>query len=130
MPPEGGPGGTTIGPDGAVTLDAGADAERPADCDPGVPPIKLTRVVEGVDSALFVTSPKGDTSRLFVVLQDGTIRISKDGTLLPKPFLDLTPSSRREANKDSSASFHPDYATNGRFFVSYTTSGAGSPAAR
>lgn len=86
--------------------------------------VRLVKVADGFDTALFVTSPPGD-SRQFVVEQGGTIKVLKGGTVEPTPFLDI--SSRVRAGGEQGLlglAFHPKYATNGRFFVNYTN-GAG-----
>jgi glucose/arabinose dehydrogenase len=82
--------------------------------------VGLALVASGVGFPLYVTSPPGDP-RLFIVDKGGTIRIVKDGALLPDPFLDLTPlvSTRAEQGLLGLA-FPPDYATSGRFVVHYT----------
>jgi glucose/arabinose dehydrogenase len=62
-------------------------------------------------------------SRMFVIERRGVIKVvQSDGTVLPTPFLNI------QARVDSSSSeegllglaFHPDYATNGYFYVNYT----------
>jgi glucose/arabinose dehydrogenase len=60
--------------------------------------------------------------RLFVVEQVGTIRVWQDGVVLPDPFLDLRDRVGISANEQGllGLAFHPDYASNGRFFVNYT----------
>lgn len=67
-----------------------------------------------------VTAPPLDVHRLFVVEQDGTIRVIKDGVKLNDPFLDLSAlvSCCGEQGLLGLA-FHPRYAENGRFFVNY-----------
>lgn len=84
------------------------------------PPFDLARVAGGFDAPLYVTAPAGD-ARLFVVEQTGAIRILDDGAVLEAPFLDLSEhiSSGGEQGLLGLA-FHPDYATNGRFFVNFT----------
>jgi glucose/arabinose dehydrogenase len=65
----------------------------------------------------------GDGSgRLFVVERPGRIRIVKDGLLFQDPFLDI---SDRVGSKGSEQgllglAFHPNYETNGFFYVNYT----------
>ena len=77
-------------------------------------------------SPVFVTSPPGDVHRLFVVEQPGTIRIVKDGVVVPAPFLDLSPAGANMVENAGteqgllSMAFAPDFATNGRFDVYYT----------
>ncbi len=76
------------------------------------------RIASGIARPTELTSPPGDTSRLFVVEGRMGIRIIKDGLLLPTPFLDI--SSELTSNQAiGSLAFHPDYANNGRFFLLY-----------
>ncbi len=65
-----------------------------------------------------MAAPRGDTSRLFVVEKTGRIRIVKDGTVVARPFLDLSGvvSSGGERGLLSVA-FDPRYASNRRFYV-------------
>ncbi len=62
--------------------------------------------------------------RLFVVERAGTIRIVEpDGTVLPQPFLDISDQVEWQSHSERGLlglAFHPDYATNGAFFVNYT----------
>lgn len=77
-------------------------------------------VADGFIGPLLVTSPKNDP-RLFVVEQGGRIRIIKDGNVVPTPFLDI--SARISSSGERGLlglAFHPDYATNGFFYVDYT----------
>jgi glucose/arabinose dehydrogenase len=68
----------------------------------------------------YVTAPPGDTRRVFVVEQRGTIVVLKD-TGQRSTFLDIQGlvSSGGERGLLSMA-FAPDYATSGRFYVYYT----------
>ncbi len=82
--------------------------------------IVLTPVATGLSSPLYLTAPAGDP-RLFVVEKTGAIRIVKDGALLPTPFLDLSGAVSNGGEQGLlSMAFHPDYATNGFFYVDYT----------
>ncbi|HEU4585406.1 MAG TPA: PQQ-dependent sugar dehydrogenase [Gemmatimonadaceae bacterium] len=82
--------------------------------------IVLTPVATGLSSPLYLTAPAGD-ARLFVVEKTGAIRIVKDGVLLPTPFLDLSDAVSAGSEQGLlSMAFHPDYATNGFFYVDYT----------
>ncbi len=74
-------------------------------------------------SPIYVTAPRGDRRRLFVVEQEGTIRVLRSGRKRPKPFLDI--SSRVTAGGEQgllSMAFAPDYAKSRRFYVNYTDS--------
>ena len=82
--------------------------------------LRLEKVVDGLNRPLHLTAPAGDP-RLFVVEQGGTIRIVRDGRVLPAPFLDL--SNRLRAGGEQGLlglAFHPRYAENGYFYVDYT----------
>ena len=60
--------------------------------------------------------------RLFVVEQGGVIRIlNPDGTINPTPFLNIDPIVNSGGERGLlGLAFHPDYATNGFFYVYYT----------
>lgn len=60
--------------------------------------------------------------RLFVVEQAGTIQIvNAEGTLNPNPFLDITSIVYDGASEQGllGIAFHPNYETNGYFYVNY-----------
>jgi glucose/arabinose dehydrogenase len=82
--------------------------------------VKLTRIGR-FDQPVYLTAPRGDTHRLFVVEKTGRIRIVKNGRTLSQPFLSL---AGRVSNGDEqgllSMAFAPDYASSGLFYVDYT----------
>jgi glucose/arabinose dehydrogenase len=81
----------------------------------------LQLVVSGLTAPLYVTQPRADTSRLFVVEQPGRIRVIRNGTLLATPYLDITGLVLSGGERGLlSMAFHPNYANNGQFFVFYT----------
>jgi glucose/arabinose dehydrogenase len=83
--------------------------------------LSLEAVTASVTFPTFLTSPPGDHSRLFVTEKGGKIRILKNGVLLPTPFLDIhTLVSTGEEQGLLGLAFEPDYATSGRFLISYT----------
>jgi hypothetical protein len=70
------------------------------------------------DQPIFVASPPRDTSRLFVVQRGGVIRIVRNGTLLARPFLDLSDQVGTDGERGLlSIAFPPDYAHTGAFYV-------------
>jgi glucose/arabinose dehydrogenase len=82
---------------------------------------RLVPVVSDLSAPVYVTHA-GD-GRLFIVEQAGRIRIFNPslGALLPTPFLDLTSLVSYGGEQGLlSMAFHPDYASNGFFFVNYT----------
>ncbi len=84
----------------------------------------LEKVVDGLQKPIVLTSPPGDP-RLFIIEMEGRIRIVGDGELLPTPFLDLSSQLETDGLFQGllGLTFHPDYATNGYFFVNYTIPG-------
>lgn len=78
---------------------------------------------------IFLTAPAGD-DRLFIVDQKVGIRIiDGSGEVLPTPFLDLSDIVQFQSGQYTGVlglAFHPDYANNGRFFVTYTQNQGGS----
>jgi hypothetical protein len=78
-------------------------------------------VTDDLVSPVHLTAPPLDTHRLFIVEQDGRIRIVKDGVLLATPFLAIEDDVLCCGERGLfSVAFHPDYAVNRRFFVYYT----------
>jgi glucose/arabinose dehydrogenase len=85
------------------------------------PPLALQQVVSGLNRPVFVASPPGDP-RLFVVQQSGEIMIISGGAVLPSPFLDIAVTCCGEQGLLGLA-FHPQYESNGKFYVNYTIGG-------
>jgi hypothetical protein len=83
--------------------------------------IKAVRVASGLSRPLYVTAPRGDVSRVFIVEQGGAVKILKWGTLLGTPFINLQAKVTCCGERGLlGLAFHPQYAANGRFFVNYT----------
>jgi glucose/arabinose dehydrogenase len=89
--------------------------------------IGLQTFATGFSSPVAIVNA-GD-SRLFVVQRGGLIRIlNSTGTINATPFLTLTSSTIISGGERGllGLAFHPNYATNGRFYVNYTRSGDGA----
>lgn len=82
--------------------------------------ISLAPIAAGFTRLVYLTHA-GD-ERLFVVEQPGIISIIQNGQTLTPPFLDITGRVGSEDNEQGllSLAFHPNYASNGYFFVNYT----------
>ncbi|HUF89958.1 MAG TPA: PQQ-dependent sugar dehydrogenase [Gemmatimonadota bacterium] len=105
----------------ALACDSNGNAtEPPGDGGPSPVGVGLEVVVQGLDFPVWLVSPPGDP-RLFVVEKGGRVVIVEDGMARPQPFLDLR-GQVSTGNEQGllSLAFHPDYATNGRFFVDFT----------
>ena len=77
-------------------------------------------------SPVQVTHAGDGSERLFVVEQNGMIRIIKNGQVLPAPFLDLTSLVIYSGERGLlGLAFHPDFAFNHYFYVNYTRAGDG-----
>ncbi len=88
-------------------------------------PITLQTVATGLERPIYVTHAPGDYSRIFVIEKRGRIRIVKDGTLLATPFLDMDAevgggTSTGDERGLLGLAFHPNYQSNGLFYVYYT----------
>ncbi|MCC6069524.1 PQQ-dependent sugar dehydrogenase [Massilia sp. GCM10020059] len=106
-------------PEQTVALAAGASATVTVNYRAAALALGLREVAD-VENAVFVTAPEGDP-RLFIVDRSGRIRIMRDGRMLTQPFLDISGriSMQGEGGLLSMA-FHPQFASNGHFFVYYT----------
>jgi len=131
----GGLGNDTLsGGDGADRLFGGQGDDvifghGPADQLPGSGDIVTTLIISGLDQPVFMSSAPGDPDRLFVVEKTGQIRILDPltGTTNAVDFLDI-PAAQLQTSDEQGVlgmAFHPDYATNGKFYV-YVTNAAGN----
>lgn len=87
--------------------------------------LRLRLVTDEITKPVFVASPPGDRERIFIVEQfdalgtTGSVWIVRNGTLLAQPFLDVPNLSSNWSGGLHCIAFHPDFDTNGRFFVKY-----------
>ena len=88
---------------------------------PPRPSIVLELVASNLDDPVYVTAPLGD-ERVFIVEKEGAIRILEGGVVKGTPFLDIRDQVVNSNERGLlSMAFHPQYATNGRFFVYYSS---------
>jgi glucose/arabinose dehydrogenase len=90
--------------------------------------IGLQSFATGFTSPVEITHPAND-ARLFVVQQGGIIKIvNTNGTVNSTPFLTLTSTTILSGGERGllGLAFHPNYATNGYFYVNYTRAGDGA----
>src|SRR5262245_55190149 len=89
------------------------------------PRVGLHLIASEFTSPVELIAPRDGSGRLFIADQTGIIWILADGERLEKPLLDLR-GSVVELNDfyDERGllglALHPDFATNGRFYVSYS----------
>jgi glucose/arabinose dehydrogenase len=113
----GGDGGNII-----VGTDAGDTiyGHSVADVSPNAGEIVATPVATGFNAPVFATSAPGDPNRLYVVEKDvGRIVLLDLSTGVRSTFLSIPTNQLSTGGEQGllSVAFHPDYQTNGRFFV-------------
>lgn len=90
--------------------------------------LELVPVATGLSHPLDLQAPDDNTGRLFVVEQGGRIKIiQSNGPLPADPFLDIGSKLSTGSGEQGllGLAFHPQYATNRRFFVNYTSGSGG-----
>ncbi|MBL8862990.1 MAG: PQQ-dependent sugar dehydrogenase [Planctomycetes bacterium] len=95
------------------------------------PPLTTTRVAQGLARPLFVTAPAGDLQRAFIVEQrtnapaTGRLRILDitTNTLQAASYLEIAGVNSGDEEGLLGLAFHPNFASNGFFYVYYTTGG-------
>ncbi|HET8935112.1 MAG TPA: PQQ-dependent sugar dehydrogenase [Polyangiales bacterium] len=111
---------------------------QPGNKCPGSPPpaLQLTEIVSGLVSPTYVLQAPGDDSRFYVLEQRGTVRVVKDGMLLPEPLIDLRDLDGAPVNSSTilpsygeggllGAAFDPRFSETKRMWLSYTKPGPG-----
>jgi glucose/arabinose dehydrogenase len=82
---------------------------------------RLAVVARGLSSPVGIAAPRSERGRMYVVEQQGTIRVVAGGRVRPGLFLDVR--DRVVAGGEQGLlglAFHPSYARNHRFYVDYT----------
>jgi glucose/arabinose dehydrogenase len=112
---------------GAAALNGAGAEERAADRAPrvgdgagGFEAVELA----SFDSPVYVHGPKGANGLVFVVEQDGVIRMMKGGEKLAGAFLDISDKVQSGGEEGLlSVAFSPFYENNRRFYVYFTDNG-------
>jgi hypothetical protein len=84
-------------------------------------------VTTGLSSPLFVGHAGDGSNRLFILEQGGVVKVLQPGASSPTVFLDIH--TKVVAGGEQGLlglAFHPQYASNRRFFVYYTRAGDGT----
>ena len=83
--------------------------------------IELVEVVSGLSSPIYLTNAHDGSNRLFIVEQDGRIKVLGPGSTAPQVFLNITSKVLSGGERGLlGLAFHPQFSTNRRFFVNYT----------
>jgi glucose/arabinose dehydrogenase len=113
----------------ALATARAADKPQPdvaaADSSVGLPP--LVTIANNLVKPVGITHAGDGSGRLFITLQDGKIMIWDGTQVLPTPFLDIDPIVNSSGSEQGllGLAFHPDYKTNGLFYVNYTDNTGG-----
>jgi len=88
--------------------------------------LELETIAGGFSSPVGLTHSGDGSNRLFVVDQIGKIYLIDQGELLSEPFLDITDKivdidTTYDERGLLGLAVHPDYETNGRFFIYYSS---------
>jgi hypothetical protein len=85
------------------------------------PRLTLVPYVSGLTQPVLLTNAKDGSNRRFVVEQVGRIRVYQPGSTTPNLFLDIVPLVLPGDERGLlGLAFHPQFATNRRFYVNYT----------
>lgn len=83
-------------------------------------PVASELYASGFTNPLFVTHAPGDATRLFVVEQAGIIKVIENGVVQGTPFLDISALVQIGGERGLlGLAFHPNYQSNGFFYVNY-----------
>jgi hypothetical protein len=95
--------------------------------DPLSADIRLATVLSGLSAPVFVGHAGDGTNRLFIVEQEGIIKVLRPGSSTTTTFLDIRTKVVAAGEQGLlGLAFHPKYSLNGRFFVFYTRRGDGA----
>ena len=94
---------------------------------PATAAIELVPVLSGLSSPVFAGNAGDGSNRLFVIEQAGVIRVRQPGASSATTFLDIRPKIAFGGERGLlGLAFHPQYASNGRFYVDYTRAADGA----
>ena len=113
---------------GMVTAGLLSFQAPPAAADTFSDPGFATETVATVAPFTLVGMAFAPDGRMFVWQKNGVVRVIKNGVLLPTPFIDLSAKVNTFDDRGFwGLAFDPQFATNGRIYLSYTFENAGNP---
>ncbi|NUM46821.1 MAG: PQQ-dependent sugar dehydrogenase [Anaerolineales bacterium] len=81
------------------------------------------KIAEGIVLPTAIVNPGDGSGRLFILEEEGVIRVMQNETLLAEPFFDLRDRVIQETENYEQGllglAFHPNFAENGYFYVFY-----------
>jgi len=89
--------------------------------------VELVSVSNGFTTPLDIEQAGDGSGRLFVVEQEGRIKIIQNGNVLGTPYLDISSSVASGGEEGLlGLAFHPSFSANGCFYVNYTSTRNGN----
>jgi glucose/arabinose dehydrogenase len=125
---------TTTGSGGGGGGIGGFGPNYSCDAPTGTEPALKKTPIADLDRVVQIKSPPGSPDRVFIVRKNGIIRTYENGALNPGDFidiggngLDLIRGGGTGGDEEGllGLAFHPDYATNGKFYLHYSHKGDG-----
>jgi glucose/arabinose dehydrogenase len=109
----------SVPPPSVTVTPTPSESGEPAD-------VALETLIDDLSTPIGLVAAPGDIHRAFIVEQTGLVHVLRDGERTPTPFIDLRDQMVRfDTGYDERGllglAFHPDYASNGRLFVYYST---------
>lgn len=89
--------------------------------------VKLEPFLSGLSSPVYLTNAGDGSNRLYIVEQNGFIKVVQPGSTAPTDFLNISSQISIGGERGLlGLAFHPQYAVNRRFFVYYTRAADGA----
>lgn len=89
---------------------------------------RMQPFLTGLNNPVLIRNAGDGSKRLFIVQQSGIIKVLQPGSVTPATFIDLSSKILFVGGGDERGllglAFHPNFATNGKFYVYYTRPGA------
>ncbi len=92
---------------------------------------RLQQVFTGLSRPILIRNAGDGSGRLFIVQQGGIIKVAQPGSAVTTDFINLSskitiPGSSGDERGLLGMAFHPNFASNGKFYTNYTRTGDGA----
>ena len=89
--------------------------------------VQVQPVLSGLTAPVLATNARDDSNRLFVVQQNGVIKVLQPNAAAATDYLNISSKIAYGGERGLlGLAFHPQFTANGRFFVNYTRAGDGA----
>jgi glucose/arabinose dehydrogenase len=104
-----------------AVIAGGVSAQNATPSDPTKAQFKLVEVLTGLDQPVQLVDPDDGSQRLFIVEKTGLVLIYQNKQVIDTPFLDISGLVSGGSEQGLlSLAFHPDFKSNGTFYIDYT----------